>query len=318
MKLLGNQQTRYVNRTLESISKNDPNLVNVVLNGFAINEAKLATLAMALLSNQHVKSLYLHNVGINAKGANLLAFMLRSNKTLKHLSLNDNKIGSEGCAAIAASLRENCTLVTLGLSNNSITSKGAKYLSNMLKENREQTSLTRIFLDGNDDVSEKIIHKINRYCLKVRSKCPSSNKSYASTPPCSDVGSNDTSEQDHKDSVGFNLAGVDEGKANARKAEYDLFKEVIGYESVNSLHESLNASNLASYIERVQTSIKHRNLEEELGCEYFASNTDLGESFLSAADDGHDHDEGKRKEKHVGYFKSMKWPATHRKVHTQD
>jgi len=305
MKLLSNQQTRYVNRTLESIAKNDPNTVNVVLNGFAINEAKLATLAMSLVSNKYVKSLYLQNVGIDAKGANLLAFALRSNKTLEHLSLNDNKIGSEGCAAIAAALRENQTLVTLGLSNNSITSHGAKHLSNLLKENREQSSITRIFLDGNDDVSEKILHKINRYCLKASSRnCGST---------LSDVRSN------KRDSVSLNQAGIYEEKADSRKAEYDLFKEVIGYESVNSLHESLNASNLASYIERVQTSIKQRsNLEDELGREYFASNTDLEASFLSAADDEKGGGKGEKKEKHVGYLKSMKWRATHRKVHIQN
>lgn len=101
MKLLGNQQSRYIHKTLDSISKNvsmlqqkyysreirvltvyrtpcramqDPTTVNVVLNGFAINETKLATLAMALVNNEFVKSLYLHNTGINLRGANLLAF----------------------------------------------------------------------------------------------------------------------------------------------------------------------------------------------------------------------------------------------------
>lgn len=343
MKLLGSQQNRYVQKTLDSIAKNvseyrhgswlvsiytirphlqlcriqDPNTVNVVLNGFAINETKLATLAMSLVSNEHVKSLYLHNTGINPRGANLIAFALRSNKCLEHLSLNDNIIGSEGCSAIAAALHENHTLVSLGLSNNGITTHGARKLSKMLKEKQEVTSLTRIFLDGNEDIDEKILNKIDRYCLKIRAKNKnirsSCNKSHASTSPCSDTGSITSSQQDpHRGSLGSTAADQGTTQSSVR-AEYDLFKEVIGYESVNSLHTSLNASNLASYIERVHKNENRRALEEELGPEYFASNTDLGTSFLSTASDKQDGSSEKKRDKH-GYFKGMKWPSS-RKVH---
>lgn len=291
----------------------DPNTVNVVLNGFAINETKLAALAMSLVNNEHVKSLYLHNTGINPKGANLLAFALRSNKTLEHLSLNDNIIGSEGCSAFAAALYENRTIESLGLSNNGITSHGAKKLSKMLKEKHDVTSLSRIFIDGNDDIDQKILDKIDRYCLKARARsCRSScNKSHASTSPCSDNGSLTSSQHEPlRDSAGS--ARADLGTVPSKKAEYDLFKEVIGYESVNSLHTSLNASNLASYIERVHKNENRRALEEELGPEYFASNTDLGTSFLSTASDKQDCNNGKKKDKPDGHFRGMKWPSKRR------
>jgi hypothetical protein len=316
MKLLGNQQNRFVHRTLESIANNDPNTVNVVLNGFAINETKLASLAMSLVNNEHVKSLYLQNTGINPKGANLLAFALRSNKTLEHLSLNDNIIGSEGCAALAAALHENHTLISLGLSNNGIADNGAKKIVKMLKENHQETSISRIFIDGNDDISEKIIQKIDRYCLKacaknLRSSC---NKSHASTSPCSEIGSHTSSKQyQEKDLAGPHKIGRHAGPS--KKAEIDLFKEVIGYESTDLLHTSLNASNLASYIERVHKN-EEGKLEDELGPEYFSSDIDFGTSFLSTASDKQDFSKGRKKDKH-GYFRSMKWPS-HRKVHNQE
>lgn len=279
---------------------------------------------MSLVNNDHVKSLYLHNTGINPKGANLLAFALRSNKTLEHLSLNDNIIGSDGCAALAAALHENDTLVSLGLSNNGISSHGAKKLSKMLKERHEDTSLNRIFLDGND-IDEKIIDKIDRYCLRARAKNhrSSCNKSHASTSPCSDAASITSSQHDHhKGSVCSNEA--DQGTVKSSRAEYDLFKEVIGYDSVENLHTSLNASNLASYIERVHKHEK-RNIEEELGPEYFASDADLnlgksldfGASILSMADEKEGrHSKGNSK-KDRGYFRGMKWPA-HRRVHSKN
>lgn len=314
MKLLGNQQSRYIHKTLDSISKNDPTTVNVVLNGFAINETKLATLAMALVNNEFVKSLYLHNTGINLRGANLLAFALRSNKTLEHLSLNDNIIGSDGCSALAAALYENNTLVSLGLSNNSITDHGAKKLCKMLKNCQEESSLTRIFLDGNN-IEDKFLNKIDRYCLKVRSRsCKSScSKSHTSTSPSSDVASI-TSHHDRDSASSPNEA--DRGDVQSKRAEYDLFKQVIGYESVNSLHTSLNASNLASYIERVH---EQRKFEDELGPEYFSSDADLGRSFgtsfLSTADNKQEEMKGRKKDKQAGYFRGMKWSAN-RKVYT--
>jgi hypothetical protein len=268
---------------------------------------------MSLVNNEHVKSLYLHNTGINPKGANLLAFALRSNKTLEHLSLNDNIVGSEGCSALAAALHENLTLVSLGLSNNGITSHGAKKVLKMLKEKHEVTSLSRIFLDGNDDIDQKILHKIDRCRLKARTRSyrSSCTKSHASTSPCSDAGSLTSSQHEHhRDSANSDQADLN--TVPSKKAEYDLFKEVIGYESVNSLHTSLNASNLASYIERVHKNENRRALEEELGPEYFASNTDLGTSFLSTASDKHDNKGKKNDKPAAGHFRGMKWPSKRR------
>lgn len=230
------------------------------------------------------------------------------------MSLNDNIIGSDGCSALATALYENNTLVSLGLSNNSITDHGAKKLCKMLKNCQEESSLTRIFLDGNN-IEDKFLNKIDRYCLKVRSRsCKSScSKSHTSTSPSSDVASI-TSHHDRDSASSPNEA--DRGDVQSKRAECDLFKQVIGYESVNSLHTSLNASNLASYIERVH---EQRKFEDELGPEYFSSDADLGRSFgtsfLSTADNKQEEMKGRKKDKQAGYFRGMKW-STNRKVYT--
>lgn len=191
----------------------------------------MAKLAMALVTNDHVKSLYLHNTGINDKGAELLAFVLRFNKTLEHLSLNQNRIGSEGCAALASALNENRTLVSLGLSNNAITNHGAKKLVKMLKRNYQETSISRIFIDGNHEINEKLADKIDRYCLKARarncrSRCfaPYARHTTADTAPCSDI---------------VSLApSLGQRTVESSQSEYDMFFDLASY--IERVHEKIN------------------------------------------------------------------------------
>lgn len=144
---------------IKKMKRNDPSTTEVVLNGFDFQcDSTLATLAMSLMNNTHVKILYLHGCNITAKGAYLLAFALRSNKSIEHVWLNDNKIGSTGADALASAICANRTLLTLGLRNNSIGNRGGKALLRAVDENY---TIVGIFLEGNR-MSSRIANEINR------------------------------------------------------------------------------------------------------------------------------------------------------------
>lgn len=152
-------QLKYLKKTIKKIRRNDSSATEVILNGFDVeSDNTLATLAMSLMNNTHVKILYLHGCNISAKGAYLLAFALRSNKSLQHVWLNDNKIGSTGAGALASSLLYNRTLLTLGLRNNSIGNRGGKAL---LRAANENCVIVGIFLEGNR-MSSRIANEIKR------------------------------------------------------------------------------------------------------------------------------------------------------------
>jgi len=152
-------QLRHLKKTIKKIKRNDSSATEVVLNGFDVeSDNTLATLAMSLINNTHVKILYLHGCNISAKGAYLLAFALRSNKSLQHMWLNDNKIGSTGADALASSLLYNRTLLTLGLRNNSIGNRGGKALLRAVNEN---CIIAGIFLEGNR-MSSRVVNEIHR------------------------------------------------------------------------------------------------------------------------------------------------------------
>jgi hypothetical protein len=332
MKIPGRQNKRYLKQTLDSISRNDTNTINVVLNSFSLSDDKVASLAMSLVNNTCVKNLYLHNNGINAKGAALLGFALRTNTTLESVSLNDNCIGNEGCAAISAALYDNTSLITLSLSNNGISNSGGKKLSTMLKESKHSSSINFVFLDGND-ISEKIIEKIDKYRSRrknIAAKANDLKSSNGSHSYCSksSTGSglseyydelNDEIELNHELQTSANGAGGD--KLNF---EYGVWKETIGYESLNnlnasrnslnnsfsacdtglnashrnSLNNSFNASDLASYIKKVQFSIKNQGFD----CSFVSSNADL-----SIADDDEQVEDGKERTKRNLKIKTLSW-----------
>jgi Ran GTPase-activating protein (RanGAP) involved in mRNA processing and transport len=153
-------QKKYLRRVLKSISKNDPNTREVVLNGFPFQEETTASLTMSLVGNTHVRILYLHNCGITARGAHLLAYALTKNSSIEHLWLNGNCVGSAGAEALANALRENRTLKTLGLGENDIGNHGGKRINESLKYNNV---ITDIFLEGNR-MSERIVDEVCRRC----------------------------------------------------------------------------------------------------------------------------------------------------------
>jgi hypothetical protein len=157
-------QQKHLRKVLKSIAKNDSSTKEVVLNGVPFSEESIASLTSSLVSNTHVRILYLHNCGITARGAHLLAYALRKNSSIQHLWLNDNNIGSAGAEALANALRENTSLKTLGLGNNDIGNHGGKRINESLKYN---TVITDVFLEGNR-MSDRIVDEICRRCDRTQ------------------------------------------------------------------------------------------------------------------------------------------------------
>jgi hypothetical protein len=157
-------QQKHLRKVLKSIAKNDSSTKEVVLNGVPFSEESIASLTSSLVSNTHVRILYLHNCGITARGAHLLAYALRKNSSIQHLWLNDNSIGSAGAEALANALRENTSLKTLGLGNNDIGNHGGKRINESLKYN---AVITDVFLEGNR-MSDRIVDEICRRCDRTQ------------------------------------------------------------------------------------------------------------------------------------------------------
>mmetsp|Transcript_38474 Transcript_38474/g.86674 ORF Transcript_38474/g.86674 Transcript_38474/m.86674 type:complete len:386 (-) Transcript_38474:99-1256(-) len=157
----GYGQKRYLRTVIGRIERDDPELKNVVLNGFNIVDAKLATLTMALVNNTHVERLHLDGNQISDEGARLIAYVLHQNSTLAYLSLNDNGITSAGVETLAAALYQNATLFELRLSNNRVGNRGGKSLSRML---RAHNSSLAVHLGGNP-MSPKVMNRVDARCL---------------------------------------------------------------------------------------------------------------------------------------------------------
>jgi len=156
----GYGQNRYLRKIITSLDRNDQSTTHVVLNGFIISDAKIASLAMALVHNTHLKTLHLDGNKISNRGAVLLAYAFKHNDTLEFVSLNDNSIRSAGADAIAYALHENNNLRTLRLANNSIGNHGARGLRNMMKQNQ---FIREVFLEGND-ISQRMACKFDDRC----------------------------------------------------------------------------------------------------------------------------------------------------------
>jgi hypothetical protein len=157
-------QRKHLRKVLKSIAKNDASTKEVVLNGLPFSEESIASLTSSLVTNTHVRILYLHNCGITPRGAHLLAYALRKNSTIEHLWLNGNSIGSAGAEALANALRENTSLKTLGLGDNDIGNHGGKRINESLKYNK---IITDVFLEGNR-MSDRIVDEICRRCDRTQ------------------------------------------------------------------------------------------------------------------------------------------------------
>jgi Ran GTPase-activating protein (RanGAP) involved in mRNA processing and transport len=182
-------QQKYLRKVLKEIAKNDPTTTEVVLNNHPFQEETVATLTSSLVSNTHLRILYLHNCGINARGAHLLAYAIRNNSSIEHLWLNGNRVGSAGAEALANALRDNSTLTTLGLCDNDIGNHGGKRINESLKYN---DVITDIFLEGNR-MSDRLVEEIGRRCDRsLIEDCHQEHKLSCGGSPVEDYGDEST------------------------------------------------------------------------------------------------------------------------------
>lgn len=140
------QLSRFLQKTITKLARDDPKTQQIVLDGFTIQDDKMARLAVSLVGNTHIKILSLNDCGITSKGAHLLAYALSHKRSLSHVWLNQNKIGSSGAGALASALSKCPSLLTLGLANNSIGNRGGRALAEALAQNR---TITDVFVQDN-------------------------------------------------------------------------------------------------------------------------------------------------------------------------
>jgi Ran GTPase-activating protein (RanGAP) involved in mRNA processing and transport len=131
---------------VQRVANNDPNTTEVVLKGMAMQPESLTALAMALISNTHVKTLYLASLKIYSQQAQILASALVQNTYLETVWLEDNQITSSEASSFATVLYVNRTITTFGLRNNLIGNEGALHILSAMQTN---TKIQSIILDGN-------------------------------------------------------------------------------------------------------------------------------------------------------------------------
>ena len=108
---------------IDSVSKNDPNLVEVDLDGKDLTREDETALFKALAQNDCVTTLSLRKNKIANEGAEELANALKDNSTLTHIYLEENMITSNGATGFIAVLREsNKTVQYLELNHNRVRS----------------------------------------------------------------------------------------------------------------------------------------------------------------------------------------------------
>ncbi|XP_018410922.1 PREDICTED: leiomodin-3 [Nanorana parkeri] len=112
----GNQTD--LDRTLQSIRKNDPNIKEVNLNNIEnIPKEMLLDFVNALKKSKHVKTFSMTNVGADENIAFTLANMLRENRSITTLNIESNFITGKGIVAIMRCLQFNEYLTELRFHN---------------------------------------------------------------------------------------------------------------------------------------------------------------------------------------------------------
>ncbi|XP_021165711.2 leucine-rich repeat-containing protein 74A [Fundulus heteroclitus] len=92
-------------------------------------------LAIALVSDEHVRTLELAYNRIQAEGVKCLVELLRANFTIQHLDLSNNHIQSEGAEHVAKMLLDSISLKSLKLSGNKFTDDDARHFTEALSTN---------------------------------------------------------------------------------------------------------------------------------------------------------------------------------------
>jgi Ran GTPase-activating protein (RanGAP) involved in mRNA processing and transport len=112
----------------------------------ALGDLGSSALAIALIGNKQVTTIFLESNSIGEIGAAALAEALQVNGVIDVLSIQNNPIGDGGAAAIAKALAVNVNLKALILDENSIGVSGGVAIADALKVNHH---LTQLYLQNN-------------------------------------------------------------------------------------------------------------------------------------------------------------------------
>uniref|UniRef100_W5N004 Tropomodulin 1 n=2 Tax=Lepisosteus oculatus TaxID=7918 RepID=W5N004_LEPOC len=127
-----------IEKTLEKIKNNDPDLVEVNLNNIKnIPVPTLKAYAEAMKDNTYVEKLSIVGTRSNDPVAYALAEMLKVNATLKCLNVESNFITGNGILALVEALQFNSSLIELKIDNQSqqLGNKVEMEIASMLEKN---------------------------------------------------------------------------------------------------------------------------------------------------------------------------------------
>lgn len=113
-----------IHEVIHKVANDDPQTTEVVLKGVVLQSDLFTALAMALISNTHVKTLYLVSVNVYSYSSQILASALAQNSSLETVWLEDNQMCSNGASALATALYINTSITTFGLRNNLVGNEG--------------------------------------------------------------------------------------------------------------------------------------------------------------------------------------------------
>ncbi|KAK5608402.1 hypothetical protein CRENBAI_026292 [Crenichthys baileyi] len=92
-------------------------------------------LAIALVSDVHIRTLELAYNHIQAEGVKCLVELLRANFTIQHLDISNNHLKSEGAEHVAKMLLDSISLKSIKLSGNGFTDDDARHFTEALSTN---------------------------------------------------------------------------------------------------------------------------------------------------------------------------------------
>ena len=121
-------------------------------------------LAESLAGLPHLDEVAMYSNRIGVEGAKWLAGTVRSCRTLRVLDLGGNDIGDAGCIALAEAIVGHPSMEELHLDHNGIGMDGATGLlgaMQMTEDSRKGRGLRRVWLHGNDGVSEELNARVH-------------------------------------------------------------------------------------------------------------------------------------------------------------
>lgn len=100
----GARSSVILDNLVRSVTRNDPDLVELKLDGVQILDTpEIDELIDALSTNCVVRSISFNGTGMDDTTVAALSLSLAENKTITHVSLKDNRITSEGCEYVSTS-----------------------------------------------------------------------------------------------------------------------------------------------------------------------------------------------------------------------